>query len=399
VKLRRIARFGGGGTRVRPGPLERPRSAYTVAMEGQESGFYSILQTSRVLGVSLEEVHELINKGELEASYEEAGLRLIRARSVHACLKGSGSSGPQGSDEVAATSVATPTSVSEDGHEENRGFDFELLVLLIIGTMTLLAAAYTLLPALPGGESVRPKETASTGANGAATGGARSEETTAGASTADQEETAPPAATSTPTGWVSAVGDSVMLGAVDALQQEIPNLALIDAQGSRQPPAAIDILRARRAVGQLGDVVVVHVGNNGPFVAEQFDEMMRALAGMRKVLVVNATVPAGVPDPIAVPNNAVLAAEVRRYPKNAVLVDWQAESAGHPEFFGEDGVHLTSQGAQSYADLIAAHLGDDAAEGSAAPPPSSRERISWGEGGTFGECVGPSSWCNVPATP
>lgn len=393
MKLRRIARFVGGSTRVRPG---RPGPAYTVAMEGEERSFYSVLQTSRVLGLSLEEVHELINKGELEASYEEAGLRLIRARSVHACLKGSRSSRPQGSDEAAVTSGATSTSVSEVGHEENRGFDFELLVLLIIAMMTLLAAAYTLLPALPGGESVRPKETASTGA---ATGGARSEETTAGTSTADQEETTPPAATSAPTGWVSAVGDSVMLGAVDALQQEIPNLALVDVQGSRQPPAAIDILRRRRAVGQLGDVVVVHVGNNGPFVAEQFDEMMRALAGMRKVLVVNATVPAGVPDPIAVPNNAVLAAAVRRYPKNAVLVDWQAESASHPEFFGEDGVHLTSQGAQAYADLIAAHLGDDAAEGSAAPPPSSRERISWGEGGTFGECVGPSSWCNVPATP
>jgi lysophospholipase L1-like esterase len=294
--------------------------------------------------------------------------------------------------------VATPTSVSEDAHEKKRDFDFELLVLLIIGTMTLLAAAYTLLPALPGGGSARPKETASTGSTGAATGGTPSEETTAGTSAADKEETAPPAATSAPAGWVSAVGDSVMLGAIDVLQQEIPNLALVDAQGSRQPPAAIDVLRRRRAVGQLGDVVIVHVGNNGPFPAEQFDEMMRALAGMHKVLVVNATVPAGVPDPIAVPNNAVLAAEVRRYPKTAVLVDWQAESAGHPEFFGEDGVHLTSQGAQAYADLITARLGDDAAEGSAAPPPGSLERIWWGEGGTFGECVGPYSWCSVPAT-
>jgi hypothetical protein len=41
---------------------------------------------------------------------------------------------------------------------------------------------------------------------------------------------------------VSAIGDSVMLGAVGALQQ-IPNLVLVDAQGSRQPPAALDILR------------------------------------------------------------------------------------------------------------------------------------------------------------
>jgi hypothetical protein len=87
-------------------------------------------------------------------------------------------------------------------------------------------------------------------------------------------------------------------------------------------------------------VVVVHVGNNGPFAAEQVDEMMWVLAGERKVLVVNMTVRTNVPDPIAVPNNAMLADEVGRYP-NAVLVDWQAEGAGHPEFFEEDGIHLT----------------------------------------------------------
>jgi hypothetical protein len=56
-------------------------------MESEESGFYSVLQASRALGVSLKEVHELINKDELGAPYEEAGLLLIRARSVHVCLR------------------------------------------------------------------------------------------------------------------------------------------------------------------------------------------------------------------------------------------------------------------------------------------------------------------------
>ena len=149
-----------------------------------------------------------------------------------------------------------------------------------------------------------------------------------------------------------------MEGAVDTLRQEIPNLAIIDVQGCLQAPAAIDILRGRRAAGQLGDVVVVHIGNNGPFTAEMFDEMMQVLVGVRKVLVVNETVPPGVPDPIAVPNNAVLAEKVQRYP-NTVLVDWHAASAGHPEFFWGDSIHLTAQGAQAYAELIAAHLGGD----------------------------------------
>jgi hypothetical protein len=103
--------------------------------------------------------------------------------------------------------------------------------------------------------------------------------------------------------------------------------------------------------------VVVHIGNNGPFSAEKFDEMMQVLASVRKVLVVNMMVPHGVNNPIAVPNNAMLAERVRRYP-NAVLVDWHAASAGHPEFVERDGIHLTLQGAQAYADLIATHLAD-----------------------------------------
>ena len=154
-----------------------------------------------------------------------------------------------------------------------------------------------------------------------------------------------------PTGTVTAVGDSVMLGAVETLQQEIPNLAVIDARGSRQPPEAIAVLRQLRAAGKLGNVVVVHVGNNGPFTAEQFDEMMLVLSGTREVLVVNTTVPDGYS---RAPNNEVLADGARRYPNRAVLVDWHAASVGHPEYFW-DGLHLTPPGARAYADLIAAH--------------------------------------------
>jgi lysophospholipase L1-like esterase len=54
------------------------------------------------------------------------------------------------------------------------------------------------------------------------------------------------------------------------------------------------------------------------------------------------------------PNNEVLADGAGRYPNRAVLVDWHAESVGHPEYFW-DGLHLTPPGARAYADLIAAH--------------------------------------------
>src|SRR5262249_7698525 len=60
---------------------------------------------------------------------------------------------------------------------------------------------------------------------------------------------------------VTAIGDSVMLGAVQALQVAIDGI-VIDAAISRQTSTAIDILRSRSGSGELGDVVVVHMGNN-----------------------------------------------------------------------------------------------------------------------------------------
>ncbi len=213
--------------------------------------------------------------------------------------------------------------------------------------------------------------------------------------TAAVPEKTTPATTAPHAGWVSAIGDSVMLGAVEALQQKMPNLGLLNAQGSRQPAAAIDIMRQWRTAGYLGDAVVIDIGNNGPFTSEQFDEMMGVLAGVPKVLIVTLTVPPGVENPVAASNNTVLIEGAQRYP-NAVLVDWHGASANHPEYFSGDSTHLSLQGAQAYADLIASRLGRS--EGSVAPP-GPQETISWGEGGFFGKCVGPRSWCVVTTTP
>src|SRR3954447_9489097 len=103
-------------------------------MDGEESSFYSVLQASRILGVTPEEVHELIDQAQLEAPYQRAGLRLIRARSVHACPKGAPLRA-HACKEAAPESMATSVSAPEEDREENRGFD--LLVLVVIGTITL----------------------------------------------------------------------------------------------------------------------------------------------------------------------------------------------------------------------------------------------------------------------
>jgi peptidoglycan/LPS O-acetylase OafA/YrhL len=153
------------------------------------------------------------------------------------------------------------------------------------------------------------------------------------------------------TGSVSAIGDSVMLGAVGRLQKDIYGLTVIDAEVGLQIYAATDTLRYRRAAGQLGDVVVVHLGNNGTFTKGQFDRIMRTLSGVDRVVFVNVSVPRAWEDP----NNRVIAEGVQRYP-NAVLVDWHSASADRPELFYKDGYHLRPAGQRIYAGLISAHL-------------------------------------------
>lgn len=155
-----------------------------------------------------------------------------------------------------------------------------------------------------------------------------------------------PTPTPIPEPRVTAVGDSVMIGAAQALQEQIPNLS-IDAAVGMAPTAAIQALQAHQAAGSLGDVVVVHMGNNGLFTPEEFEQIMQVIGPERRAIFVNLKVPR----PWEGVNNATIADGVARHP-NAVLVDWHAASVDHPEYFWGDGIHLRPEGARRFAELI-----------------------------------------------
>ncbi len=139
-----------------------------------------------------------------------------------------------------------------------------------------------------------------------------------------------------------------MLGASDDLQRTLGPVQ-VDAAVGRQVSQAISILQGLRNASTLGQIVVIHLGNNGPFSARQFDTLMSALAGVSRVVFVNDKVPRQWESQ----NNAVLAEGAKRYP-NVVVVDWHAASADHPEYFWKDGIHLRPAGALAYSGLIAA---------------------------------------------
>jgi hypothetical protein len=159
-----------------------------------------------------------------------------------------------------------------------------------------------------------------------------------------------PPATADPPGGVTAVGDSVMLGASSALRQAIPSIE-IDAVVSRQWDPGVATVSSDRSSGRLRPTLVVDLGTNGTVSASQFDAMVRAAEGSRRIVFVTVRVPR----PWEAQDNAVLRAGVSRHP-NTVLADWYSASEGHPEWFAPDGYHLQPAGARAFAALIAASV-------------------------------------------
>lgn len=146
---------------------------------------------------------------------------------------------------------------------------------------------------------------------------------------------------------VTAIGDSVMLGAATDLANAIPNLDL-DAKVGLQVSDAIQLLQERRDAGELRQVVVLDIGNNGPMTAQEFDQVMHVIGSGHRVIFLNLRVPRAWEGP----NNNILASGVQRYP-NASLLDWHAATANHPELFWDDGIHLRPVGSRYYAMLVA----------------------------------------------
>ena len=149
-------------------------------------------------------------------------------------------------------------------------------------------------------------------------------------------------------GPVTAVGDSIMLDMQPYLAVDIPGVT-IDGMVSRQFETGIGVVAAHRADGTLGNVLIVELGTNGTVTPADFDAMMDAAAGVKRVVFVNVDVPRS----WEAEDNAVLAAGVARYPGLAVLADWYTLSSGHPAWFTPDQVHLEPAGAQALAQLVA----------------------------------------------
>jgi peptidoglycan/LPS O-acetylase OafA/YrhL len=185
---------------------------------------------------------------------------------------------------------------------------------------------------------------------------------TGGPATGDETSAAPSGDTrAEANGRVSAIGDSVMLGARETLKEAIPGTR-VDAAVSRFPGAFIGKLKRYVNGNRLAPIVVLHAGTNGVMPEAMLREMLDIVSQTPRVIVLTTNMPRT----WRAPNNKVIRNVVPDYP-NAVLVDWYAASEERPEYFTSDGIHLTAAGARAYADLIKAEVDKASADLSQEP--------------------------------
>ena len=154
--------------------------------------------------------------------------------------------------------------------------------------------------------------------------------------------------TATQEGGLWVTGDSVILGIRYELDAR-SNIAIINARVGRQATELIEVMRADKA-NAADSTVIFNIGNNNKLTSDQVLAVFEEVKNQPRIIVVNTAVPRGWRDE----NNALIAQYAALY--GATVVDWAAISAGHPEYFAPDGVHLVPAGVRAYVDAITATL-------------------------------------------
>jgi len=164
-----------------------------------------------------------------------------------------------------------------------------------------------------------------------------------------KQQLEPPAVTPTVTeGGLWVTGDSVILGIRFELDAR-ENIGLINARVGRQAPELLEVIKNDKA-NMVGSTIIMNLGNNNSLTEEQVAAIFVEVKDQPRIIVVNTAVPRGWRDE----NNALIAQYAALY--GARLIDWATISAGHPEYFGPDGVHLVPAGVRAYVDAISAEL-------------------------------------------
>jgi peptidoglycan/LPS O-acetylase OafA/YrhL len=143
--------------------------------------------------------------------------------------------------------------------------------------------------------------------------------------------------------WVT--GDSVILGIRSVLEENQP-ISLVNARIGRQAPELLEVLIQDQPQA-LDSPIIFNLGNNNALSREQVEQIFEVVKAQPQIIVVNTAVPR----PWRDGNNQIISEVAAKYPQ-ADVVDWNAISEGHPEYFAPDGVHLVPAGVNAYVSAI-----------------------------------------------
>lgn len=150
---------------------------------------------------------------------------------------------------------------------------------------------------------------------------------------------------------VTLVGDSVLLGAGPYLLRRLPS-ASVEAKVGRQGSDGLKLVQSLRQDTLLGDATVIHLGTNGYLAEKQFRALLEQLSDRKTVVVLNvygARRWTG-------PNNELIGRLSQNF-DNVRLIDWHAIGQANPNYFVQDGIHLSGVGIHAYYNQIRMALG------------------------------------------
>ena len=137
------------------------------------------------------------------------------------------------------------------------------------------------------------------------------------------------------------VGDSVTVPAGEFLGEM--GFA-VDAVACRTLAQGLEVMSARR----LPDLVVVALGSNAAVSGEELDYALELVGPFARLMLVLPKELGGGPDP----DGPLMRAFAEAHPGQVSILDWPAYSSGHGDWFAPDGLHLTTAGAEGFAQMI-----------------------------------------------
>jgi len=153
------------------------------------------------------------------------------------------------------------------------------------------------------------------------------------------------------TAKITMIGDSIAIDVAPVLAAHYPKI-VVDGEVSRSFSVAHSILSDYIAKGELGDIVIIELGTNGPFLPDAMRDVVNLIGPDRLIIFINVNVPRTWTPTV----NSTIATVAPDYP-NVKVVDWYSASLGHPEYFWKDAVHPTTQGSEVMTALIVEAIG------------------------------------------